>query len=221
MRHYIIHFWQQLPNHVLIDLDSLKSLDLNLYSTLEDIYLRLDSSSDQLRHLCAIATLNPLWLKKALENYSNESVRGLKIEESLKWKYRVKSQFQMIQMTKVLSISSTIFISKLIFVCFKALDLTQINSSVNTLKQLDYRELVLINESVLNSFLTLLEDISKKTPTLQNIIESFDSMIKKWNKVYRRELLLGFSHLHSYALKKLTQTQSQTFGENFIWISIH
>lgn len=107
MRHYIIHFWQQLPNHVLIDLEALKALDLNLYSTLEDIYLRLDAGLDQLKHLQAIATLNPLWLKKALESYGNEEVRRLKVEESIKWKYRIKSQIQLINISKVSAICLT------------------------------------------------------------------------------------------------------------------
>ena len=104
MRHYIIHFWQQLPNHVLIDLEALKALDLNLYSTLEDIYLRMDAGLDQLRHLQAIATLNPLWLKKALDNYGNQEVHRVKIEESVKWKYRIKSQIQLINISKVSAI---------------------------------------------------------------------------------------------------------------------
>ncbi len=101
MRHYIIHFWQQLPNHVQIDLEALKSLDLNLYSTLEDIYLKLDASLDQLRHLYAIATLNPLWLNKALDNYGIKAVRELKLEQAFKWKCRVKSKFQLIAIAKV------------------------------------------------------------------------------------------------------------------------
>jgi hypothetical protein len=101
MRHYIIHFWQQLPNHVQIDLDALKSLDLNFYSTLEDIYLKLDASLDHLRHLYAIATLNPLWLNKALDNYGIKAVRELKLEQAFKWKCRVKSKFQLIAIAKV------------------------------------------------------------------------------------------------------------------------
>ncbi|CAG2165900.1 unnamed protein product [Oppiella nova] len=114
MRHYIIHFWQQLPNHVQIDLEVLKTLDLNLYSTLEDIYLRLDASLDQLRHLYAIASLNPLWLKKALDNYSNKLVGHL----------------------------------------------SQIHCSVNALRELNYEDLYLINDNIMQTFMYLLDDIS-------------------------------------------------------------
>jgi len=101
MRHYIIHFWQQLPQHVEIDLEGLRNLDINLYSTLEDIYLKLDATIDNLRHLYAIATLNPLWLNKALENYTNNPVRELKLQQAFKWKYRVKSKFQLITIAHV------------------------------------------------------------------------------------------------------------------------
>ncbi|CAG2109465.1 unnamed protein product, partial [Medioppia subpectinata] len=185
MRHYVIHFWHQLPNHVQIDLEVLKSLDLNLYSTLEDIYLRLDASLDQLRHLYAIASLNPLWLRKALENYSNKSVSRLKLDESLKWKYRVKSKFQFIHIAK-------------------SLDLTQIHCSVNALRELNYEDLYLINDNIMESFIS-------KSPTLDNIIESIDDMIKKYGKLFSKELVMQLSQTHSYALKLLTQMQSQRF----------
>ncbi|XP_054166080.1 DNA-binding protein RFX6-like [Oppia nitens] len=194
MRHYIIHFWQQLPNHVQIDLDSLKALDLNLYSTLEDIYLRLDASLDQLRHLYAIASLNPLWLKKALENYNNESVCRLKLEQSFKWKYRVKSMFQFIHLAK-------------------ALDLAQLHSSVDLLRQLDYRDLMLVNTNTQQLFILLLDSICRKSATIDNLIESIDDMIRQsFGQIFIKDLAIQMSQIHCHAIKHLTQMHSQKFA---------
>ena len=62
--------------------------------------------------------------------------------------------------------------------------------------------------------MTLLEAISKKSSTIDNIIQSFDDMIKKWGKVFSKELALQVSQVHNFSLKQLTQTQSPDFGSN-------
>ena len=113
MRHYVIHFWNQLPSHVEIDLEMLKQLDNNFYKTLEDIYMKIDSSVDQLKHLYAISTLNPLWLNKAMDG-CYEEVKNVKEREAIKWKCKVKTQFQLIFLAKV-SISFIIIIIQLYF----------------------------------------------------------------------------------------------------------
>jgi hypothetical protein len=65
----------------------------------------------------------------------------------------------------------------------------------------------------------LLESISRKSATLELIVESFDEVVKRWGKLYSSELALGFNQLHSYILKQLTQTQSPKFGDNcFIFL---
>jgi hypothetical protein len=107
MRHYIIHFWQQLPSHIEIDLEVLKHSDLNLYCTLEDIYLKLETSLEQLKHLNAIATLMPLWIDKAMVTI-DQTVKDAKMKEAIKWKCRVKTQFEMIVLAKVSEILSCI-----------------------------------------------------------------------------------------------------------------
>jgi len=87
-------------------------------------------------------------------------------------------------------------------------------SSINILRQLDYSELLFIDESILQSFMYLLDSINGKAISLETIVESFDLMIKRWGQIFCRELALKFSHLHSYVLKLLTQTQSPKFGES-------
>lgn len=100
MRHYVIHFWQQLPHHVEVDLETLRKIDCNYYSTLEDIYLHLNSSPDQLKHLYAIARLNPLWLEKALVS-CDEAVKKTKTSLAIKWKSKIKNQYQLLEIIKV------------------------------------------------------------------------------------------------------------------------
>jgi len=79
--------------------------------------------------------------------------------------------------------------------------------------------LYLIDDHVMQSFMYLLADISAKSPTLDNIIESIDDMIKKYGKIFSKELVIQLSQMHSHALKLLTQTQSQQFVSCHIFMT--
>ena len=116
MRHYIMHFWQQLPSNVSIYIETMKSLDFHMYSLLENVYLSdVNSAIDNLKRMNTIATLIPVWLSKAFEcvflergieptwllkEYNHPhlltSISQIKVNEANKWSYRIKSKINLI-----------------------------------------------------------------------------------------------------------------------------
>ena len=88
-------------------------------------------------------------------------------------------------------------------------------NTIQTLKKLDYSEIILFNHLILTSFFQLIDKIQVELPTIENLIDSLDDMIKRWGKVFSKELVLGFCQLQSNILKKLTQNQSTLFSKLF------
>lgn len=86
-------------------------------------------------------------------------------------------------------------------------------NTIQTLKKLDYDEIILFNHLILTSFFQLIDKIQVKLPTIENLIDSLDEMIKCWGKVFSKELVLGFCQLQSNVLKQLTQNQSTLFSK--------
>lgn len=118
IRHYMMHFWQQLPKHVTIYVDLMHSLDAHMYSLLMNIYLSIDAPEENLRRLNTMAYLIPMWLTKTFQHipYAQEwslqfnngiqygtstSVGQIKTNEALRWKCRIKFTVDLLIMLKV------------------------------------------------------------------------------------------------------------------------
>lgn len=120
MRHYLQHFWQQLPRHIELDLGSLVSLDQYMFHLLESIYLpTISASTAHLKHLSTIAHLLPMWLEKTFAYLStsyehqwrvidderrwpppanNLSVCELKVSQAIKWRDRIQFKICLVSM---------------------------------------------------------------------------------------------------------------------------
>ena len=128
MRHYLMHFWQQLPRHVTIFVSSMHSLDSHMYSLLEDIYLsNVDTQLDNLKRINTVAYLIPVWLKKTFEYVPfdgecwdlvqhrsagetgkvNMNIGEIKVEEAEKWRWRIQFKCDFIVTLKVCEIVGT------------------------------------------------------------------------------------------------------------------
>ncbi|KAH9417324.1 DNA-binding protein rfx6 [Dermatophagoides pteronyssinus] len=105
MRHYIMHFWQQLPSNIIIFIDQMKSLDTFMYSSLCRLYLSLDSDDKNLQHINTIGHLMYVWIKEIFNNNSNNMnkwkliisnqydlgyLNTIKLNDALKWKFKIK-----------------------------------------------------------------------------------------------------------------------------------
>lgn len=102
MRHYIMHFWHQLPDTIQIDIDLMNSMDTYMYRLLCYIYLSLDNKVDYLKRINTIAYLMPKWLMKTFESISNDTwlvdtnqhlldtVGPIKIMEANRWHYKIQ-----------------------------------------------------------------------------------------------------------------------------------
>ena len=68
MRHYVMHFWQQLPRSVPVYARSMAALDAHMYALLEDIYAgSVEAPVEGLRRLNTVAHLLPVWLKRTFQ----------------------------------------------------------------------------------------------------------------------------------------------------------
>ncbi|KAH9395531.1 DNA-binding protein rfx6, partial [Tyrophagus putrescentiae] len=77
MRHYVMHFWQQLPRSVPVYARSMAALDAHMYALLEDIYAgSVEAPVEGLRRLNTVAHLLPVWLKRTFQVVVPNSIAG-------------------------------------------------------------------------------------------------------------------------------------------------
>lgn len=121
MRHYIMHFWHQLPETIKIYVNEMDSLDEHMFTLLENIYLpSMHASADNVKHVNTMAELMPVWYDYTFQHslmtnvnqwqlcfdnvhkYSHHTSLGkVKVKQCLNWKYRIQFKTQLIQMFKV------------------------------------------------------------------------------------------------------------------------
>ncbi len=78
MRHYVMHFWQQLPRSVPVYARSMAALDAHMYALLEDIYAgSVEAPVEGLRRLNTVAHLLPVWLKRTFQVVVPNSIAGI------------------------------------------------------------------------------------------------------------------------------------------------
>ena len=126
MRHYIMHFWQQLPSNIVIFIDQMKLLDSFMYSSLCRLYLSLDSDDKNLQHINTIGHVMYVWIKEIFNNNSNNMnkwkliisnqynlgyLNTIKLNDALKWKFKIKFIVNLIALLKV----SFLFFKKIKF----------------------------------------------------------------------------------------------------------
>lgn len=120
-----MHFWQQLPQHIIVYVDLMNSLDAHMYRLLMYLYLTLDNE-ENLRKLHTIVHLLPVYLAKTFayiehswiiqnhHNYlplANTTVGEIKIYESKRWNLRIKFTIELIAIFKVIQFSITIIVN--------------------------------------------------------------------------------------------------------------
>lgn len=111
MRHYIMHFWHQLPNTIQINIDLMNSMDAYMYQLLCYIYLSFESKVEYLKRINTIGYLMPKWLTKTFESTSAnminanqhyfETVGQIKIIEANRWQYKIQFIIDLLATFKV------------------------------------------------------------------------------------------------------------------------
>ena len=113
MRHYIMHFWQQLPPNIVIYVNIMKSLDSYMYSLLCQVYLSPNSSDENLKHINTIGYVMYVWMRNIFNNNWNikwklnsnrtefDDLNTIKIQDALKWHFKIKFVVNFIASLKV------------------------------------------------------------------------------------------------------------------------
>ncbi|KAH9515974.1 DNA-binding protein rfx6 [Dermatophagoides farinae] len=187
MRHYIMHFWQQLPPNIVIYVNIMKSLDSYMYSLLCQVYLSPNSSDENLKHINTIGYVMYVWMRNIFNNNWNikwklnsnrtefDDLNTIKIQDALKWHFKIKFVVNFIASLKKLDF--TLLPDSLDHLAEKMIETNLIEQNYYLFDKKDCQQI--ISQLIVEEFCQLKMNHDSTHQTSSLLIDQLDQMIKR------------------------------------------